>query len=212
MQNKIIKIVAIKILLALSIFLNVMIADVIEVISVGTKLSHNEQTFDQTEQKTEINKVNKDKNSNKSNKSKKDNKDENVKKKEEIEKVTETKTEKTNIAQKENVEKTEKRYSNTKEQNKLVSLGTFKLTAYCPCTKCCGKNDGITASGTVATQGRTVACNSLPAGTEVIINEKRYIVEDTGNMGDEVIDIFFNNHQDALDFGVQHKEVFIYDN
>lgn len=34
-------------------------------------------------------------------------------------------------------------------------LGLFELTAYCPCSACCGKNDGITATGTVATEGRT---------------------------------------------------------
>ena len=33
-------------------------------------------------------------------------------------------------------------------------LGLFELTAYCPCPACCGKNDGITATGTVATEGR----------------------------------------------------------
>lgn len=98
------------------------------------------------------------------------------------------------------------------EENKLVSLGTFKLTAYCSCIKCCGKDDGITASGTVATQGRTIACNSLPAGTEVVINGHTYIVEDTGKLGDKTIDIFFDSHQDALDFGVQYVEVFIYEN
>lgn len=26
-----------------------------------------------------------------------------------------------------------------------VCLGLFELTAYCPCSACCGKNDGITA-------------------------------------------------------------------
>lgn len=33
-----------------------------------------------------------------------------------------------------------------------VCLGLFELTAYCPCSACCGKNDGITATGTVATE------------------------------------------------------------
>ena len=38
-------------------------------------------------------------------------------------------------------------------------LGTYTIYAYCPCVKCCGKTNGITASGTVATEGRTVAAN-----------------------------------------------------
>ena len=29
-----------------------------------------------------------------------------------------------------------------------VCLGLFELTAYCPCSACCGKNDGITAMHT----------------------------------------------------------------
>lgn len=94
-----------------------------------------------------------------------------------------------------------------------VSLGTYKLTAYCPCSKCCGKwAGGNTSSGTVPTQGRTVACNSLSAGTKININGHDYIVEDTGNMRGNVIDIFFNNHQEALNFGVRYSEVFVYNN
>ena len=89
----------------------------------------------------------------------------------------------------------------------MKSIGTYKLTAYCPCSKCCGKSNGITASGTKATQGRTVACNSLAIGTKININGHDYIVEDRGTSH---IDIFFNSHQAALKFGVQYAEVFVY--
>ena len=34
-------------------------------------------------------------------------------------------------------------------------LGLCCVTAYCACEACCGKSDGITATGTHATQGRT---------------------------------------------------------
>ena len=88
------------------------------------------------------------------------------------------------------------------------SLGEYKLTAYCACEYCCGKSDAITASGTVATAGRTVACNSIPFGTVLSINGHQYIVEDTGGMSDNVIDIFFDNHQDAINFGVQYADVY----
>lgn len=87
-------------------------------------------------------------------------------------------------------------------------LGGYTLTAYCACEQCCGKSDGITASGTVATQGRTVACNSLPFGTVLSINGHEYTVEDTGGMRDGVIDVFFDDHQEAIEFGVQYADVY----
>lgn len=94
----------------------------------------------------------------------------------------------------------------------LIKLGNFKLTAYCACSKCCGKSDGITASGTIATQGRTVAVDPsvIPFGTTLVINGNTYIAEDSGGaIGGSRIDIFFNNHQDALNFGVQYADVYI---
>ena len=93
-----------------------------------------------------------------------------------------------------------------------TSLGTYKLTGYCPCEKCCGVNTGITASGTKATEGRTVGVNpkDIPYGTVLEINGQQYIAEDTGSaIGSKHIDIFFNNHEDALKFGTQKAEVFI---
>ena len=95
-------------------------------------------------------------------------------------------------------------------KEELVNLGEYKLTAYCGCEKCCGKwsEFNLTASGTTPKQGRTVGCNSLEFGTEIIINGKKYTVEDTGNMKGQIIDIYFNSHEDALNFGVQYAEVF----
>lgn len=86
-------------------------------------------------------------------------------------------------------------------------LGTYKLTAYCSCSKCCGKSDGITASGTKATAGRTVATKGIPFGTKLMINGETYIVEDRG-VGSGVIDIYFDSHSEALSFGVQYAKVF----
>ena len=99
------------------------------------------------------------------------------------------------------------------ESSDLKSLGTFKLTAYCACSKCCGKSDGITASGTKAKQGRTIAVDpkQIPYGTKVVINGHTYTAEDCGGgIGKNRIDVFFNSHKEALKFGVQHAEVFIY--
>ena len=95
---------------------------------------------------------------------------------------------------------------------KLISLGEYKLTAYCACKKCCGKTDGITASGVKAKEGVTVAADTrvLPFGTKLFINGHEYIVQDKGGaIKGNKIDIYFDNHQEALEFGVQHKEIFM---
>ena len=93
------------------------------------------------------------------------------------------------------------------------SLGTFKVTAYCPCRICCGKwAGGKTASGTYPKAGRTVAVdrNVIAMGSVLYIDGVEYIAEDTGSaIKGNRIDIFFNDHQEALNFGVQHKEVYL---
>ena len=79
-------------------------------------------------------------------------------------------------------------------------------TAYCGCVQCCGKSDCITATGTRATEGRTIAADPrvIPYGTHVLINGHEYIVEDCGGaINGNRIDIYFESHADALQFGVQ---------
>lgn len=93
----------------------------------------------------------------------------------------------------------------------LTYLGAWTCTAYCGCSACTGEySNGLTASETVATQGRTVACNILPFGTQVMIDGNTYVVEDTGwtPYGDEWIDIYFDSHEAALNFGVQTKDIY----
>lgn len=103
--------------------------------------------------------------------------------------------------------------SEPESEPELRSLGRFKLTAYCACSECCGKSDGITASGTKAKQGRTIAADpkQIPYGTKVVINGHTYVAEDCGGgIKQNRIDVFFNSHKDALNFGVQYAEVCIY--
>ena len=91
-------------------------------------------------------------------------------------------------------------------------LGTFKLTAYCACEKCCGKSDGSTATGTKATANRTIAVDKtiIPYGTVVIINGNEYVAEDTGGaVKGNIIDIFFDDHEEVLNFGVQYADVYV---
>lgn len=92
------------------------------------------------------------------------------------------------------------------------SLGTYKLTAYCPCSICCGKwAGGKTYSGTMPAAGRTIAVDKsiIPMGSVILIDGIEYIAEDTGNFKGKHIDIYFDSHKQALNFGVQRKEIFI---
>ena len=85
----------------------------------------------------------------------------------------------------------------------------FTVTAYCPCAVCCGDSaDGITATGTVATQGRTVAVDPfvIPLGSTVVIDGHEYIAEDVGGAVDgNRVEIYFDSHEDALLWGRQSK-------
>ena len=85
----------------------------------------------------------------------------------------------------------------------------YKITAYCPCAKCCGKTNGRTASGTTATAGRTVAASSKFAfGTKLNIGGHVYTVEDRGGaINGNKIDIFVNSHAEALQWGVRYLNV-----
>ncbi len=86
-------------------------------------------------------------------------------------------------------------------------LGTFKLTAYCGCARCCGTANQPTASGLYPTAGHTVAMGGVPFGTKLLINGVTYTVEDRGTPYGTV-DIYFNTHQEALNFGLQVADVY----
>ena len=106
----------------------------------------------------------------------------------------------------------EQEYTTAVAEQEYIEV-TATLTAYCPCVKCCGKSDGITASGTQATAGRTVAVDTrlIPYGTEIAIDGNIYVAEDCGGkVKGYTIDVFFNSHEEALNFGRQTKTVKIY--
>lgn len=87
-------------------------------------------------------------------------------------------------------------------------LGSFKLTAYCSCPVCCGLwSGGPAASGVMPEENHTVAMAGVPFGTELIINGQVYTVEDRGTPYGHV-DIYMNDHNEALQFGVQYAEVY----
>mgnify|MGYP001524455489 CR=1 FL=1 len=88
---------------------------------------------------------------------------------------------------------------------------TMTVTAYCPCEKCCGAySNGYTATGAKATQGVTIATDPdvIPMGTEVEIDGHIYIAQDVGGaISGNRIDLYFDSHEDALQWGVQEKIV-----
>ena len=95
----------------------------------------------------------------------------------------------------------------------LVSLGTYTLYGYCPCSKCCGKwSGGPTASGAMPQEGRTVAADwsVLPAGTEIYIEGVGWrVVEDTGaGIDGHTLDVYYDSHEAALGRGVQEAVVY----
>ena len=97
-------------------------------------------------------------------------------------------------------------------------MGEFKLTAYCPCAKCCGKwANGITATGATATEGRTIAVDPrvIPYGSTVTLYYEdgtvhTYTAEDCGGgIKGNRLDIYLDDHQAALQFGVQSAMVYV---
>ena len=111
------------------------------------------------------------------------------------------------------------------EEPEPISLGTFKLTAYCSCQRCCGSyalNRPVDESGNEIVYGsigvRLVAGVSIavdprviPYGTQVEIDGHTYTAHDTGgNIKGNRIDVYFDDHQEAWDFGTQYAEVFVY--
>lgn len=105
------------------------------------------------------------------------------------------------------------------EKKEYESLGEFKLTAYCSCEKCCGiwaysRPNGIVygAIGEELKEGYSIAVdpNVIPYGTEVVIYGKTYKAQDCGGaIKGNRIDVYFNDHDDALEFGVQYADIFI---
>lgn len=93
---------------------------------------------------------------------------------------------------------------NTQTTSSNESWKTFNVSAYCGCSKCCGKSNLITASGAKATQGVTIAASSnYVFGTKIYLEGLgTYTVQDRGGaIKGNKIDVYFNSHSQALEFG-----------
>jgi len=99
-----------------------------------------------------------------------------------------------------------------KRLERFVPKPIYRVTAYCACSKCCGKwADGFTASGHKIQQGDKfcAADKSIPVGTMITIpGYGRVSVLDRGGVirGNR-LDVFFDTHQEALNWGVKFLEI-----
>jgi len=91
----------------------------------------------------------------------------------------------------------------------------MRVTAYCPCPKCCGKySDGVTACGHEIQPGDTfvAADRRYPFGTEMLIpgysnSQPVQVLDRGGAIKGNRLDVFFATHQEALEWGVKYLEV-----
>lgn len=88
------------------------------------------------------------------------------------------------------------------------------VTHYDCCVKCCGKDNGITASGVKATPGVTVGVdpNIIPLGSDVLVDYGNgeihyYRADDTGVKGNH-IDLCVSSHEEALQLGICKATVY----
>lgn len=90
------------------------------------------------------------------------------------------------------------------EDDGMTYIGGFELTMYCPTGNPC-------ADGVYPSAGYTVACNDSRLWHKWIYIEGmgRYFVHDTGGMSSNVIDIFTESYDEAINFGRGYANVYI---
>lgn len=100
---------------------------------------------------------------------------------------------------------------NGESGSNMTYQGKFFITGYDPyCAHCCGKANGITASGTKATVGRTIAASKkYPFGTKLYIEGYgTYVVEDRGVKGN-VIDVVAESHEACYKLTKHNVDVYV---
>lgn len=108
----------------------------------------------------------------------------------------------------------------TPEENKI----TFRVTAYCSCYKCCGKwalnrpkdengNEIVIGAGNVLLTPMVSVASPLPFGTKINLDGfGTVVVQDrtaqwvVDKYGENIIDIYVNNHEDIKNIGRQFVE------
>ena len=94
------------------------------------------------------------------------------------------------------------------------TINNCTVTAYCACKECCGTwAGGPTSSGAMPEACLTVAVDPsvIPLGSLVRIGNDPtvYVAQDTGSaVKGNHIDVFFDRHIEALEWGVQYRTVY----
>lgn len=99
---------------------------------------------------------------------------------------------------------------------KAVRIDDVTITYYDCCAECCGKTDGITATGVLATPGVTVAVDPdvIPLGSDVLVDygdgEIHYMRADDvgGDIKGHHIDVCVKSHETAIKKGVKTATVY----
>ena len=117
-------------------------------------------------------------------------------------------------------EEVQESFENENIQNALLAkankIENVKVSHYCCCVKCCGKDDGITYSGVKATPGVTVAVDTsiIPLGSDVLVDYgdgviNYYRADDTGSaIKGNKLDLCVGSHQEAINLGVRTATVY----
>ena len=97
----------------------------------------------------------------------------------------------------------------------------MEVTAYCPCTKCCGSNaQGITASGKLVDYngGKFVAADTrlLPFGKKLVVpgyadGAPVEVIDRGGAIKGNKLDLYFPTHEEALIWGRQMLDVTVFE-
>lgn len=99
--------------------------------------------------------------------------------------------------------------------SRATRMDDVTVTHYCTCVECCGKSDGITASGLMATPGVTVAVDPdvIPLGADVLVDYgdgeiHYYRADDVGGaIQGNRIDLCMESHEAALQAGIKTATV-----
>ena len=109
----------------------------------------------------------------------------------------------------------EKKIKEKENTNKLI--GTFYVTAYCSCEECCGEwaskrpkdengNDIVLGSSgrrLISNYSVAVDPSIIPLGSIIYIGGKEYRADDVGGaIQGNRIDVYIDNHDSALEFGI----------